>query len=136
MRTRVRGIVRRLPVSSCQKGQILAEVLVALAILGVVSAAFLGSLVVAYNGARLNNQKTMAESLSRAELERIRYLPYDNVTDNTRNQSGYDVAVDADYIDPATYLPTGTPLGMKKVTVTISHQGKTLLVTEAIKVNR
>ncbi len=78
----------------------------------------------------------MAESLSRAELERIRYLPYDNVTDNTRNQSGYDVAVDADYIDPATYLPTGTPLGMKKVTVTISHQGKTLLVTEAIKVNR
>jgi prepilin-type N-terminal cleavage/methylation domain-containing protein len=137
--TRIAARVKRSPRSgfaSGQKGQTLVEVLIAVAILGVVGVAFLTSLVVAYGAATLNDQKTTAESLSRAELERIRYSGYDAVVDNTTVKLGYDVIVDAEYIDPATYLPTGSPLGMKKVTVTVSRQGKVLLVTETIKVYR
>jgi len=121
---------------SGQKGQMLVEVLIAVAILGVAGVAFLSALVVSYGAATLNDQKTTAESLSRAELERIRNAGYDTVVDNTTATLGYDVIVDAEYIDPATYLPTGSPLGMKKVTVTVNRQGKVLLVTETIKVAR
>jgi prepilin-type N-terminal cleavage/methylation domain-containing protein len=118
-----------------QRGDSLIEVLVAVAILGVVAVAFLSAMVTAYRGVTLADEKTMAESLTRTELERVRNASYP-VIDDSRSVYGYDVDLDVEYIDPVTHLPTGTPLGMQKVTVTVSHNDEVVLVTETSKVNR
>lgn len=119
----------------CQRGDTLAEVLVAVAILGVVAVAFLSAMVTAYHGVIMADQKTMAESLTRTELERVRNTSYP-IGDSSRSAAGYDVAVDAEYIDPATYEGTVDPLGMQRITITVSRQGDVVLVTESTKVNR
>jgi prepilin-type N-terminal cleavage/methylation domain-containing protein len=119
----------------CQRGDTLAEVLVAVAILGVIAVAFLSAMVTAYHGVIMADQKTMAESLTRTELEHVRNSSYP-IGDSSRSTVGYDVAVDAEYIDPATYVGTVDPLGMQRITITVSHQGEVVLVTESTKVNR
>ncbi|MBM4445351.1 MAG: type II secretion system protein [Chloroflexi bacterium] len=124
-----------LKVLRCQRGDSLAEVLVAMAILGVVAVAFLSAMVTAYHGVIMADQKTMAESLTRTEIERVRDGGYP-VGDSSRSAAGYDVAVDAEYIDPATYGGTVDPLGMQRITITVSHQGEVVLITETTKVNR
>jgi prepilin-type N-terminal cleavage/methylation domain-containing protein len=119
----------------CQRGDTLAEVLVAVAILGVVAVAFLSAMVTAYHGVIVADQKTMAESLTRTELEHVRNTSYP-IGDSSRSSSGYDVAVDAEYIDPASYEGTVDPLGMQRITITVSRQGEVVLITESTKVNR
>jgi prepilin-type N-terminal cleavage/methylation domain-containing protein len=125
----------------CQRGDSLAEVLVAVAILGVIAVAFLSGMVTAYHGGILADEKTMAESLTRTEMERIRNGAYP-VSDYSRPPTlpvppvGYELSIDAEYIDPATYGGTVDPLGMQRITITVSHQGEVVLVTETTKVNR
>lgn len=119
----------------CQRGDSLAEVLVAVAILGVIAVAFLSAMVTAYHGVIVADQKTMAESLTRTEIERIRNGAYP-VGDYSISVYGYDVSVDAEYIDPATYDGTVDPLGMQRITVIVSQQGEVVLITESTKVNR
>ena len=124
-----------LKVLRCQRGDSLAEVLVAVAILGVVAVAFLSAMVTGYHGVILADEKTMAESLTRTEIERISNAAYP-ASDSSRTVLGYDVAVDAEYIDPVTSQVTVTPMGMQSITVTVSHQGEVILVTQTTKVNR
>jgi prepilin-type N-terminal cleavage/methylation domain-containing protein len=147
--TRIAARVKRSPRSgftSGQKGQTLVEVLVVVAILGIASVAFLSGITWSYHVAVLHGQKTMAESLTRSELERVRFAPYP-VSDNTTTTAlGYTVAVDAEYVQPVRVLPSDNETrydpdptgsyGMQLVTVTVSHQTKTLLVTTTNKVNR
>ena len=59
-----------------QSGQSLIEVLVALAILGVVIVAFLTALTTGYLTVVVADEDTRAESLTRTEFERIRNTPY------------------------------------------------------------
>jgi prepilin-type N-terminal cleavage/methylation domain-containing protein len=146
--TRIAARVRRSSQSGFifgQKGQTLVEVLVAVTILGIAGVAFLGGITWSYHIAVLHNQKTMAESLTRSELERIRFAPYP-VSDNTTTRLGYTVVVDAEYVQPVRVLPSDNETrydpdptgsyGMQLVTVTVSKQTKMLLVTTTNKVNR
>ena len=131
-----------------QKGQMLIEVLVAMAILGVVAVAFLSALVTSYGAVALADRKTTAESLTRTEIERVRNAKYETpmIADYWRTStspappspppSGWVVWVHADYIDPTTYAVTVTPAGMQMITVTVSCEGKVVSTTKANKVNR
>jgi type II secretory pathway pseudopilin PulG len=134
-----------------QKGQLLIEVLVAVAILGVVSVTFLSAVVTSYGAVALADRKTTAESLTRTEIERVRNATYP-ITDYTRTStspappspppSGWVVLVHADPINPTTtdnattYVVTGTPNGMQMITVTVSRDGKVVSTTKTNKVNR
>ena len=128
-----------------QKGQLLIEVLVAVAILGVVSVAFLSAVVTSYGAVALADRRTTAESLTRTEIERVRNAAYP-ITDYTRIStspappspppSGWVVSVHADYINPTTYAVTVTPAGMQMITVTVSRDGKVVSTTKTNKVNR
>jgi len=126
-----------------QKGQLLIEVLVAVAILGVVSVAFLSAIVTGYGAVAVADRKATAESLTRTEIERVRNEAYP-ITDYTRTPtspappspppSGYEVRVHAEYINPPTYV-TGTSAGMQMITVTVSRDGKVVSITKTNKVN-
>ena len=65
------GKRRRTAPERRQKGFVLIELLVAIAIFGVVSVAFLSALVAGYHGVIVAHDQTMAESLTRT-LDGIR----------------------------------------------------------------
>jgi Tfp pilus assembly protein PilV len=126
------GIVRS------QRGQALIEVLIAVCILGVVAVAFLSALVVGYQGVILADEKTMAESLTRTQLENIRYaeFPIPTGSDTVTTILMYDVTVHADYIDPDTYAVSTDPTQIQLVTVTVNrhYDGRFLLSASVSKV--
>ena len=133
-----------------QKGQMLIEVLVAMAILGVVAVAFLSAMVTSYGAVALADRKTTAESLTRTELERVKDAPYP-IVDYTRIStssappspppSGYRVEVTAVYIVPPTYVP-GTAAGMAGMqmitvkVVTVRTDGSVIKVVSITNANK
>ena len=68
-----------------QKGVVLIEILVAIAILGVVAVSFLSALTTAYGAVIVAERHTRAESLTRTAFEYMRTLEYDDAS----NFNGY-----------------------------------------------
>ncbi len=139
------------------KGFGLIEALIAMAILGAISAAFLNSLATAYKADTIANERTSAESLARSEFEYIKDSDYWNYgfsyeipappgntppwdanhTDLADTYQGYSVEVTGQQIIPATHTPYGGPdMGIQQITVEIYNQGKLLLSSSTYKIFR
>jgi len=84
-----------------EKGFTLIEVLVALAVLGVIGAAFLGSLATSSNVIFVVDEKATAESLARSQMEYTKKQDYDA----TNNPPQYE-------IDPDLDIPAGYEINM------------------------
>lgn len=143
---------------SDSKGVSLIEVLIALAILGIIATAFLGGLSTAFKADIMADERTNAESLTRSELEYIRnstYWPFgfsyevpatpDNPppwdlshTSLDIHYASYSVNVAGVPIDPYTRnpLPAGEDEGLQQITAQVYHQGKLVLTTSTYKVSR
>jgi prepilin-type N-terminal cleavage/methylation domain-containing protein len=124
---------RRYPLVHGQRGFVLIEVLVGMAIFGVISVGFLSALVAGYHGVIVAHDQTMAESLTRTTLENVRNAPFP-ITDYQVTVSRYDVAVHADNITE-DYTVVDAPSSLQMITVTVSHHesGRTMLVTREAK---
>lgn len=141
---RLRAFVRKrraTMVGRGQKGFVLIELLVSIAIFGVISVGFLSALVAGYHGVIVAHDVTTAESLTRTALEDIRVASYPMETgvDNVTTVSRYDVVVRADYVDTDLeneYQVVSYPSGIQMITVTVRHHesGRTIKVTNTIKV--
>jgi type II secretory pathway pseudopilin PulG len=109
------------------------EVIVAVAILGVIGVAFLSALTSGYLALVLADENTVAESLTRTEFERVRQMPYEQTADYERLDPppphGYQVYVD--------FYPDDTEgdSGIKVVTVEVRHQEEPVLTTKSYKVD-
>ena len=126
------GIVRS------QRGQVLIEVLVALAIFGVVAVGFLTALTTGYQGIVFSHNKTMAESLTRTTLEEISKAEFP-VSGSVTTVSAYDVVVHADNVTKDStdaYIVTSGPSDIQLITVEIANHktGRTIMTTQNIKV--
>ena len=149
-----------------QRGFTLIEVLIALALLGLIAIAFLGALAAASEAIIISDERTTAESLARSQMEYAKNQDYsDNqwsyeVTDSSRavlagapswwdddnppllssNYAGYSVEVkaeDFDADDDGSIVVPGEDEGIRKITVTISHLAKPeVIILEDYKVNR
>jgi prepilin-type N-terminal cleavage/methylation domain-containing protein len=120
-----------------QRGFVLIEVLISIAIFGVISVGFLSALVAGYHGVVVAHDQTMAQSLTRTTLENIRIAPFPIATgsDNVTTTSHYDVVVHADYItDNYTVVSDPTYLQMISVTIRYHASGRTILNTQMSKV--
>jgi len=127
-RLKIRGLVRG------QKGVALVEILVAIAILGVVAVAFLSALTTAYGAVIVADRHTKAESLTRTAFEYMRNASYDDcdnpikafpaewVPDAT---SGYPYGLDANYEVQviSSLLSDNSTRPVKKITVVILYRG-------------
>ena len=128
-------------VTKNERGVGLIEVLVALAILGVIAVAFLTGLATTAKAVVIADVRTTAESLARTQMEDIKGQPYDDtsippvydVLSSTPPDFSIDIA--AERMDPEED-GTGNDDGIQKITVTVEFQGEVKITLEDYKVNR
>jgi len=127
-----------------EKGFTLIEVLVALAVLGVIGAAFLGSLATSSNVIFIVDEKATAESLARSQMEYTKKQDYDATNNPPQYEidpdldipAGYEINVTAERLDP-NGNGTENDDGIQKITITVDHLEKQqVIVLEDYKVNR
>ena len=129
-----------------ETGVTLIETLVALALIGIISVAFLSGLATAAKATFIADERATAESLARSQIEYVLSQGY--ITNpgpgayeeiETPDNSNYDVEIYATPIDPVTgepIIPPSEDEGIQKITVTVTRGGKTVLTVDAYKVDR
>jgi type II secretory pathway pseudopilin PulG len=128
-----------------ETGGSLIETLIALAIIGVVAAAFLSGLTTASKATAISDERSTAESLARSQLEYVKTQDYINYANPAHGDyelithpAGYSVEITVVPIDADTGqpLPTGEDEGLQKIMVTIKHDSKSVLTIEDYKAER
>lgn len=131
------------------KGVGLIEVLIALAILGIVAVAFLGGLATALHATFITDERSVAQSLATSQMEYVKNQGYSAGSwSYTVTTSGSSSPDGPSWFDPSHALPSNcdgysvevnaTELDseLQKITVTVRHQGNEVLTLEDYKVNR
>lgn len=129
-----------------ETGATLIETLVALALLGIISVAFLSGLATAAKATFIADEQATAESLARSQIEDVKSQDYISNPDpgayeeiETPDNSNYVVEIDAIPIDPVTgepIVPPDTDEGIQRITVTVTRGDKTVFIIDAYKVDR
>jgi type II secretory pathway pseudopilin PulG len=158
----VTGIVRRVKVAAGarddSRGQLLIEVLIALALLGIISTVFIGAMYTALHSARIADERSIALTLAKSEIEYVKQQVY------STNEWGYSVdsststvvgsAPDfplppplsgADFVGYSV-LVTGTNVdldsdgtddaGIREITATVLHHGAQVLTLQNFELDR
>jgi len=126
-----------------EKGFSLLEVMLAIALLGIVAVAFLGAMATGSRAIFIADERATAESLARSQMEYVKNLPYENgVTeydiDPNLALDGYTVSVAVEPLPD----PNGVILdGIQKITVMIYHpeeeiEENNVITLEDYKVDR
>ena len=126
-----------------QRGATLVEVLVSLAILGLIVPAFLGAIALGSQATALSDERTTAESLARTQLEVLKGCAYIDYSVEGHDDyatvdapAGYSIDIVVVLIDPDTHEPLGgEDKGLQEITVEIYHQTKQVLALTTYKAN-
>ena len=126
-----------------QRGSSLIEVLIGVALLGLIIPAFLGAMALGSQATAVSQKRTTAESLARTQLEALKgyaYIDYsveghaDYATINA--PAGYSIDIDVVLINPDTHEPlAGEDRGLQEITVAIYHQAKYVFALSTYKAN-
>jgi type II secretory pathway pseudopilin PulG len=120
----------------CEKGFIVVESIVALAILGIVAVFFLGSIGTATNAAVVNDEQSIAESLVRDEAEYIKECAYQYSATEYPADPALDIPDGWSVPEPSVEPLHETDDGIQKVTITVQRNGETKLSALIYKVDR
>ncbi len=124
-------------VSRGESGSTLLETLVALAILSIISVAFLSGLTTTSRAAIISDRRATAESLAQSQMETVKQAVYVyEATQYTPVQipddvsyTGFSAAIVAEAIESPDD-------GVQKITVTITRSGEDIYVLQGYKVDR
>jgi prepilin-type N-terminal cleavage/methylation domain-containing protein len=120
-----------------EKGFTILEVLVAIALLGILGVAFLGGLSTASKALFLADERTTAESLARSQMEYVKNEMYDDTDPYKYAQTDVPSSDDPAYTISVDAEPLNTPDdGIQKITVTVNHHSKQVIILEDYKVDR
>jgi prepilin-type N-terminal cleavage/methylation domain-containing protein len=137
------------------RGFTLIEVVIAIALIGIIAVAVLSALSTASISLIIADKRATAESLARSQLEFVKnqdyidysesgHEDYDVICDVVECPEDYTVEVVAEPIDPDTYQPYPyiegegrfqQDDGIQKITVIVSYDGKEVITMEGYKRN-
>lgn len=135
-----KDILKRFHFRRDEKGFSLIEVLLAVALAGIVGLAIPSALSSANKTTIINNERTLAESLARSQMDNIQNQTYDksnsppvystmlNIPDN------YSVTISTARLDPKADGTTSDD-GLQQITVTVSQNGKIIYTLVDYKVD-
>ena len=124
-----------------EKGFSFIEVVIALAVLGIIAVGFLSGLGTASNTLMIADERETANNLAEAQMESVKRQPYDD----ENNPPEYDLLPDipgnysidqhlAERLDP-DLDGLDNDDGIQKITITVRHDGEVVLTLEDYKVN-
>ena len=125
-----------------ERGFTLIEVLISLAVLGVIAVAFLGGLTTASKGLSITDERQTGQNLAETQMEFIRQQGYNSELPPQYQKlpageipTGYDIEIEAIRLDP-----DGDGLGdddnTQLIRINITHGSKDVLTLEDYKVRR
>jgi len=126
-------------------GSALIETLVALALMGIVAATFVGSTGTAAKATTIADEQATAKRLAQTQMEYLKSQDYINYADPDHGEYllittpvSYSTAVTAVPIDPLTGQPLALDEdnGIQKISVTINRNDREVAELESYKVNR
>ncbi|MBM4432708.1 MAG: type II secretion system protein [Chloroflexi bacterium] len=120
-----------------EQGTTLIETLIALAILGVVAAAFLSGLTTTAKGTIIADEQATAESLARSQMEWVKKATY---VYGATEYSAASVPGGKDYVNYSATIDAealnSPDNGIQRITVTINHLDKELVKLTGYKMDR
>jgi prepilin-type N-terminal cleavage/methylation domain-containing protein len=148
---RISGKMKKLRLSSKarkafrggSRGFSMLEVVIAIALLGIIAVSVLAALQTAALALVSADRRATAESLARTQMEWVRYSVYDN--NLTEGHPHYDLDPQIDSIKPPDFGVNTVAIrlnkdvdpddddGIQQITVTVSHQGQVLVTLEDYK---
>jgi prepilin-type N-terminal cleavage/methylation domain-containing protein len=126
-----------------QKGNTLLEVLIGLAILAVIVAAFFGAPAMGFKAYFVTKERLVAQSLAQSELEHVKRQDYDAINNppqytllsDTNIPNGYVIDLTAQRLDIKNDGLSNDD-GIQKITATVYHDSDPVLTIDAYKVLR
>ena len=118
------------------KGFAFIETIVALALLGIVAAVFLGSVGTATKATMVVDEEVTAESLARSEIEYIKKYAYQYSTTEYPIDPTLNIPNGWSMPNPIVEALHGTDDGIQKVTITVQRHGKDKFSALIYKVDR
>jgi len=125
---------------ACQgssSGFTLIEVLIALALVGIIAIAFLSALSTASIALITADERATAESLARSQMEYVKdnnKNPYDFTDPQSYEQDNVESTIHPGYFISVSAEPLHSPDdGLQKITVTVSRDDKEVITLEDYK---
>jgi len=126
-----------------EKGFTFIEVVIALAVLGIIAVGFLGGLATASKGLMIADERETANNLAEAQMEYVKNQPYDSTNnppqyellDDNDIPDHYSIQVSAERLDRDTPPNLNDDDGVQKIEVMVKHSDKAVLTLEDYKVN-
>lgn len=120
-----------------QRGLTLIETLIALAILAAVAVVFLVGMTTSTRGVTVTQEQVSGESLAKSQMESIKQQAYrvDQLytkLDQDQIPIGYDIGIMVQPMNPRGDT-THNDDGLQRITITITHGGKTVFTLEGYK---
>ena len=126
-----------------ERGIVLAEALVTMAIAGIVITAFLYSMTTTSKAIMVSHQLVTAESLAKNQMEYMRGQPYDptnpphyDLLPEVDKPEGYDVIITAERLNPKNPDDLANDVGLQKFTVVVNHDGVEVFKLESYRMDR
>jgi prepilin-type N-terminal cleavage/methylation domain-containing protein len=125
------------------RGFSMLEVVIAIALLGIIAVSVLVALQTAALALINADRRATAESIARTQMEWVRYSDYDD--DLAEGHPGYGLDPQIDSIKPPDFSVVTTAIrlnkdvnpddddGIQQITVTVSHQDQVLVTLEDFK---
>ncbi len=116
------------------KGFSLIEVIIALALMGIIGIAFAGGLFTTSKAIIIDDERATAESLARSQIEYVKSSnysvigAYDKINIDPDEFPNYDIDL------PLTVDQLEN--GLQKITVTVTHHDEPVITLEGYKANR
>jgi prepilin-type N-terminal cleavage/methylation domain-containing protein len=137
------GVKARKALRGSSRGFSMLEVVIAIALLGIIAVSVLAALQTAAMALISADRRATAESLARTQMEYVRFIGYDDLLEENHPQYGLDPQIQStlppDFSVETTAIRLNKDVdpddddGIQQITVTVSHEDRVVVTLEDFK---